>query len=321
MDLNLLEVANSKKDSRTIDVIERRLADTYMILADLVGPEASPPLHRECVLTAFSLAPSPGLLQRVMDCASSLVENVKRKHEELEEQRKKEEEGGPGGAVLGDLKEAMKGSDTARFETLCDDFCQNLEQHWVAQQRNPNQQHRSYYEGALLSIQGSVLTSRPTYNAFASPLEPFRTEGSLNVPEDLLKDLLVAINVPRWHLLSWSLNWPVLEERCLNLLKDPRLRRPNDQLKHLVIDYTQFEEWSSDEELDASAGIERGYEDWEAVYSTEEEEKVTIKKEPDTDAKVKQEPENKVEVDQEKTSVKLLDQQQNQGEVQKSKEQ
>jgi len=30
-----------------------------------------------------------------------------------------------------------------------------------------------------------------------------------------------------------------------------------------VIDYTQFDEWSSDEEITASGGIEKGYENWD----------------------------------------------------------
>jgi hypothetical protein len=39
-------------------------------------------------------------------------------------------------------------------------------------------------------------------------------------------------------------------------------REPNEELKYLNIDYTQFDEWSSDEEVTIYTGIERGYEKW-----------------------------------------------------------
>jgi hypothetical protein len=78
-----------------------------------------------------------------------------------------------------------------------------------------------------------------------------------------VSDLLVVIESPRWHLLSWVLDWHTLEERCLSLKANPELKNPGQELKYLVIDYTQFDEWSSDEEITASAGIEKGYEDWD----------------------------------------------------------
>ena len=39
-------------------------------------------------------------------------------------------------------------------------------------------------------------------------------------------------------------------------------REPNEELKYLNIDYTQFDEWSSDEEVTIYTGIEKGYERW-----------------------------------------------------------
>ncbi len=56
------------------------------------------------------------------------------------------------------------------------------------------------------------------------------------------------------------------------MLRDPTSKRPKEELKHLVIDYTQFDEWSSDEEgLDATAGIEAGYEHWQDREDDDEE--------------------------------------------------
>lgn len=89
------------------------------------------------------------------------------------------------------------------------------------------------------------------------------TPKSLGLPKHLVSDLLTVIESPRWHLLSWILDWHTLEERCLNLKSKPEIKNPNQELKYLVIDYTQFDEWSSDEEVMASGGIEKGYEHWE----------------------------------------------------------
>ena len=46
-------------------------------------------------------------------------------------------------------------------------------------------------------------------------------------------------------------------------MKNPELKNTAQELKYLVIDYTQFDEWSSDEEIAAAGGIETGYEDWD----------------------------------------------------------
>ena len=89
------------------------------------------------------------------------------------------------------------------------------------------------------------------------------TPKVLGLPKQLVADLLVVMESPRWHLLSWVLDWPTLEERCSNLKVNPELKNPGRELKYLVIDYTQFDEWSSDEEVNASSGVEKGYERWD----------------------------------------------------------
>ena len=58
------------------------------------------------------------------------------------------------------------------------------------------------------------------------------------------------------------MDWPDLEKTCLKLLDNPGLRVPSEELKYLNIDYTQFDEWSSDEEITIYTGIEKGYEKW-----------------------------------------------------------
>ena len=78
----------------------------------------------------------------------------------------------------------------------------------------------------------------------------------------MTEDLLIVISAPRWHLLSWVMDWSQLERKCVELLEDPSIRVPKEELKYLNIDYTQFDEWSSDEEITIFTGIEAGYERW-----------------------------------------------------------
>ena len=59
----------------------------------------------------------------------------------------------------------------------------------------------------------------------------------------------------------------------MTLLKDPDIKRPTQNLDYLVIDYTQFDDWSSEEEMAVNAGIEKGYENW-ANYSSDDGEPV-----------------------------------------------
>lgn len=55
-------------------------------------------------------------------------------------------------------------------------------------------------------------------------------------------------------------------------MENPTCKVANDKLEYLVIDYTQFDEWSSDEEGDDGGAIEKGYENWEDDEPSDEEE-------------------------------------------------
>ena len=66
------------------------------------------------------------------------------------------------------------------------------------------------------------------------------------------------------------MDWTELHQKCIKLLEDPSLRVPNDELKYLNIDYTQFDEWSSDEEITIFTGIEKGYEKWLEVENEDD---------------------------------------------------
>ena len=80
------------------------------------------------------------------------------------------------------------------------------------------------------------------------PLSSF-TAQKLNLHPRTVADLLICINSPRWHLLSWVMDWPSLEQKCKELLENPDIRKQDSELKYLVIDYTQFDDWSSEEDM------------------------------------------------------------------------
>ena len=45
------------------------------------------------------------------------------------------------------------------------------------------------------------------------------------------------------------MDWPSLEQKCKELLENPDIRKQDSELKYLVIDYTQFDDWSSEEDM------------------------------------------------------------------------
>ena len=75
------------------------------------------------------------------------------------------------------------------------------------------------------------------------------TAQKLKLHPRTVADLLICINSSRWHLLSWVMDWPTLEQKCKELLENPQIRKQDSELKYLVIDYTQFDDWSSEEDI------------------------------------------------------------------------
>ena len=123
----------------------------------------------------------------------------------------------------------------------------------------------------LLSIQGELITEAANYDPTVQPCQSLSSEA-LGLSPEITSDLMILISAPRWHLLSWVLEWPDLQRTCAKLLANPSLRIPSEELKFLNIDYTQFDEWSSDEEVTIYTGIEKGYEQWLEVEEEKEEE-------------------------------------------------
>ena len=100
----------------------------------------------------------------------------------------------------------------------------------------------------LFNLLGDLITEAANYDPVAAPMPSF-TAKKLNLHPRIVADLLIVINSSRWHMLSWVMDWPSLEAKCRNLLENPEIRKQDSELKYLVIDYTQFDEWSSEEEL------------------------------------------------------------------------
>ena len=118
-------------------------------------------------------------------------------------------------------------------------------------------------------MQGELITEASNYNPLDQPCKSL-SHDNLGLSKDITDDLLIVIAAPRWHLLSWVMDWSELEATCAKLLANPTIREPSEELKFLNIDYTQFDEWSSDEEVTIYTGIEKGYEKWLEVPSEED---------------------------------------------------
>jgi len=270
---NLEEVRSATKEpaekrrSRLFELENRASTQAYRLLAEVLSTTAGV-FRRECLLTAFSLAPSTELLRLLQECARKAGIDVERSSDGGGEYQE---------TPLQPLGEFFRLPNDEEFLAVCEGFCLSMERdaRWTVAARQKRKQQsgeeamevdqvqpeKTYLEG-LLSIQGDVLTSREDYDPDRPPLAVFDPDQrELGLTKCQAHDLLTVISSPRWHLLSWALNWTTLYERCLNVLRTPSVRYPKEELRNLVIDYTQFD-CSDDEEAEVLGGTESGYEDW-----------------------------------------------------------
>ena len=246
-DINKLEVARNAKehDEKLIIDFEQNLCYGLLVLSEIMKDHLA--FRRECILTAFSLRPDQKLYSKVVEVAqesgftkseSSLDAKdqiYKREwNPDLKEFDRKSQD-----LVVSLNKGFGKAPTKLRANTvLCEKKQRNLE--------------------GLISIQGDLVTEAKNYNPVKPPLESL-SASTLGLKKKLVEDLLIMLNAPRWHLLSWVMDWPQLEEQCQALLQNPEIRIPTKELKYLVIDYTQFDEWSSEEEVTTTTGIGKYY--------------------------------------------------------------
>ena len=71
----------------------------------------------------------------------------------------------------------------------------------------------------LISIQGDLVTEAKNYDPVKAPLKSLTAKALGLSNTKLMDDLLIIIDGPRWHLLTWVLDWPKLEEQCQALLR------------------------------------------------------------------------------------------------------
>lgn len=264
-DINKLEVAKTKDDDQSIKKIEDSLAYGLQTLALVMNDHLT--FRRECILTAFSLTPTKDLYKRIVELAQESGFVLASADESRDEAQMKPK-----------LMDFQTEIGAESFEKMCQDFEDSLQRKGFGTAPIKlradsvllcEKKHRNL-EG-LISIQGDLVTEAKNYDPVAAPLTSM-TAASLGIQNPrLVDDLLMMINAPRWHLLSWVLDWPQLDEQCCALLRNPELKRPTKELKYLVIDYTQFDEWSSEEEITANTGIEKGFEHWAERESDEED--------------------------------------------------
>lgn len=239
--LNRLEVHRIKKGKEEIAKIEKELALVYLDLSNVLGDY--PKLAREATLTAFSLEPSADNFAKVQNCPRNPPMKPELPPKIVEDS--------------GEPKPKLMKFDPEAFAP--DDLIKDLEAKVQLEPKVPSNGDDNNI--GLLCIEGHSLTSRWNYNPETHPMKAFQVplfEGH----STLLSDLLIVLNAPRWHLLSWLHDWELLESRCRALMADIKVKATPEELEYLVIDYTQFDEWSSDEETEINTGIEEGYEKW-----------------------------------------------------------
>lgn len=116
---------------------------------------------------------------------------------------------------------------------------------------------------ALILIKGDAVTGSANYDEKSVPNQVLDAE-KLGLSPQLCDDLAVVLSSPRYHMLSWVLDWKELNSLCERYLENAEeMRNTNKELKYLNIDYSQFKDWpSEDDTKDIFFGIEKGYEQW-----------------------------------------------------------
>lgn len=260
IDMNRVEALKASGDDRETGKADSRLASAYLDLARMLDDHEV--LHRECLLTAFSLAPTTQLYDQLSEIAAR-----------LEKERAAESAGAGGRAQIAsngespmEVDDGKKPLCLSKDEDKSDALVESLDKDsfsWSsaklrtdARKSSLNAESRTL--DGLLSIEGNLLTEARNYDPMRDPTAAFRVDG------ELLPDLIVVLSCPRWHLLSWVADRETLETRMRKILDDPGVRTCRE-LKYLSVDYSQFDRATSDDDDldDDLTGIEPGYENYE----------------------------------------------------------
>eukprot|EP00092_Neocalanus_flemingeri_P016179 GFUD01017511.1.p1 GENE.GFUD01017511.1~~GFUD01017511.1.p1 ORF type:complete len:1648 (+),score=501.50 GFUD01017511.1:169-5112(+) len=304
-DLNNTEASKKNKSKKA--EIESRMAKGFWYLSEVVSDRVS--LAREAVLTGFSISPSAEMFDKIKELAAhsgldKLVDEEDEKDVSFEDVPE-ESLGLHCRVTLGEetpkaklftrahqakhsMVHLMPDNSNTRFtqmksgnmdfSTWCTNLTGGLSVTKFAigvgranTKLRTNGKIKKKFRNleGLLSIQGELITEASNYNPLDQPCKSLSHEN-LGLSKEITDDLLIVIAAPRWHLLSWVMDWSDLEGTCAKLLANPSIREPSEELKFLNIDYTQFDEWSSDEEVTIYTGIEKGYEKWLEVPSEDD---------------------------------------------------
>jgi len=299
-DLNNSEACKKNKSKKA--EIEGRMATGFWFLSEVVGDRVS--LAREAVLTGFSISPTKEMFEKIKELAAysgldKLVDVEDEKDVSFEDvpeeskgihcrvtlgeetpkaksaisahQAKHSQHSKPSNSSNQIFKQMKSESDFGSwFETLAGGLSgPKLGRANTKLRTNKINKKKFRNLEGILSIQGELITEASNYNPLDQPCKSL-SHDNLGLSKDITDDLLIVIAAPRWHLLSWVMDWSELEATCAKLLANPSIREPSEELKFLNIDYTQFDEWSSDEEVTIYTGIEKGYEKWLEVPSEED---------------------------------------------------
>ena len=286
VDLNDLEQRRHRSEGQVTDVVrqaEINLSSKFSALAELVKTQLG--IHRECILTAFSLNPTQQLfnqLDYLAAASSAQSEERKTTRDQLSGTASSADYsavclahynpsviehnraavvgepppgsgGGPGGGLVHPFTTTLNGMDTGKNGSVKTE----------ALTSEDADSGVDLSDGAASGEQEPA-SSSPTSSFSASLPYCLGAAAALGISKQVMDDLSTVLHSGRWEVLSWNLNggWDELRSLCLRYLCNPAdMRSVTRELKYLPtnIDYRQFEHIPRPER-DENYGIEKGYE-------------------------------------------------------------
>ncbi|XP_034944742.1 LOW QUALITY PROTEIN: formin-J-like [Chelonus insularis] len=291
-DMNELETQKAKSDKDSVHETVKRLSMQFLKLADILDSNIG--IARECVLTAFSLHPTRTCYDKIREMAVACgklkqesdadeAEDEEDENAQSETQKSESKENCQNCAaknydtsnqLLKSLLTAPKKSDNdasspkkeSNLDGLNGQVCCNCN-NYIKKEKTKKKKHTNKPVertlDALILIKGDAVTGSANYDEKSVPNQVLDSEN-LGLSPQLCDDLAVVLSSPRFHILSWVLDWSELSGLCEKYLENAEeMRNTNKELKYLNIDYSQFKDWpSEDDTKDDFFGIEKGYEQW-----------------------------------------------------------
>ncbi|XP_037925483.1 uncharacterized protein LOC119660779 isoform X2 [Hermetia illucens] len=288
-DLNELELLKSEKSCSVEVIIENEvtLSHRYLQIADLLQIH-HPYLTHECILTAFSLNPTPENYN-IVKCVAltkqwEAVENPDLGNAGSTLNSNNQSESHSTDSKVGSIIKTTISTTTTTTVTISNSLVtttstKTCQSNITASTKipestsnftdkvtgNSEDSNSSSTLHVLHSITGSnKILENPSYDALAAPNLILDSIETIDLPDHIRIDLSVLLSSPRVKFLSWLQSWPELESNCQRLLKPggkleivrQGLAIANDHLQYLNLDYDQFRNLPESD----GPGIEKGYE-------------------------------------------------------------